>query len=34
MLAVAGRILNASGGFVDEAEDLTFLFTLSRFRVL
>jgi hypothetical protein len=34
MLAVAGRIQNASGGFVDKAEDLTLLFTLSRFRVL
>jgi uncharacterized protein DUF6882 len=33
MLAVAGRIQDASGGFVDEAEDLTLLFTLSGFRV-
>jgi hypothetical protein len=32
MLAVAGRILDASGGFVDETEDLTFLFTLSGLR--
>jgi hypothetical protein len=33
MLAVAGRIQQASGGFVDEAKDVTVLFTLSRFRV-
>jgi hypothetical protein len=33
MLAVAGRIQSASGGFVDEADDLTLLFTLSNFRV-
>lgn len=32
MLAVAGRILDASGGFVDENEDLTFFFALSGFR--
>jgi hypothetical protein len=33
MLAVAGRIQGASGGFVDEAKDLTLFFTLSNFRV-
>lgn len=33
MLAVAGRIQGASGGFVDEADDLTFFFTLGDFRV-
>jgi hypothetical protein len=33
MLAIAGRIQNARGGFVDEAEDLTLFFTLSHFRV-
>jgi hypothetical protein len=33
MLAVAGRIQSASGGFVDEADDVTLLFTLSDFRV-
>jgi hypothetical protein len=32
MLAAAGRIQSASGGFVDEADDLTLLFTLSNFR--
>lgn len=34
MLAAAGRIQNASGGFVDEAEDIVLLFTLSGFRVV
>ena len=34
MLAAAGRIQDAAGGFVDQAGDLTLLFTLSRFRVL
>ena len=34
MLAVAGRIQNATGGFIDEVEDLTLLFTLSGFRVV
>jgi hypothetical protein len=33
MLAVAGRVQNASGGFVDDAEDVIFFFTLSHFRV-
>ena len=33
MLAIAGRIQDASGGFVAEAEDLTLFFTLSHFRV-
>ena len=33
MLAIAGRSQNASGGFVDEAEDLTLFLTLSHFRV-
>ena len=32
MLAVAGRIQEASGGFVDRAEDLLLFFTLHRFR--
>jgi hypothetical protein len=33
MLAVAGRIQDASGGFIDTAGDLTLFFTLHRFRV-
>lgn len=33
MLAVAGRIQGASGGFVDEAAELTLFFTLNSFRV-
>lgn len=32
MLAAAGRIQDASGGFVDRAGDLTLFFTLRRFR--
>lgn len=34
MLAAAGRIQDAAGGFVDQAGDLTLFFTLHRFRVL
>lgn len=34
MLAAAGRIQDAAGGFVDQAGDLTLFFTLSNFRVL
>jgi hypothetical protein len=33
MLAIAGRVQDASGGFVDRDQDLTLLFTLSHFRV-
>jgi hypothetical protein len=33
MLAIAGRIQDATGVFVDREGDLTLLFTLSRFRV-
>jgi hypothetical protein len=33
MLAVAGRLQDADGVFVDREQDLTLLFTLSRFRV-
>jgi hypothetical protein len=33
MLAIAGRVQNASGGFVDATGDLTLFFTLSHFRV-
>jgi hypothetical protein len=33
MLAIAGRVQNANGGFVDGEQDLTVLFTLSHFRV-
>lgn len=33
MLAVAGRIQDASGGFVDEDDGLVLFFTLHRFRV-
>jgi hypothetical protein len=33
MLAVAGRIQDASGGFIDKAGDVTMFFTLHRFRV-
>jgi hypothetical protein len=33
MLAIAGRVQDASGGFVDREQDLTTLFTLSHFRV-
>jgi hypothetical protein len=33
MLAVAGRVQSSSGGFVDQAEDLTLFFTLSNFRL-
>jgi hypothetical protein len=33
MLAVAGRIQDASGGFIDRAGDVTMFFTLHRFRV-
>jgi hypothetical protein len=33
MLAIAGRVLDADGGFVDGERDLTLLLTLSHFRV-
>jgi hypothetical protein len=33
MLAIAGRVQDANGVFVDGEEDLTLLFTLSHFRV-
>lgn len=33
MLAIAGRVQDASGGFIDKAEDLTLFFTLHRFRL-
>jgi hypothetical protein len=33
MLAIAGRVQDASGGFVDRAEELLLFFTLHRFRV-
>jgi len=33
MLAAAGQIQEASGGFIDTAGDLIFFFTLHRFRV-
>jgi hypothetical protein len=33
MLAISGRVQDASGGFVDVAGDLTLFFTLRRFRV-
>jgi hypothetical protein len=33
MLAVAGRIQDASGGFIDTAGDLILFFTLHRFRM-
>jgi len=33
MLAIAGRIQDASGGFVDQEADLLLFFTLHRFRV-
>ena len=33
MLAVAGRVQSASGGFVDVADDLTLFLTLSGFRL-
>jgi hypothetical protein len=33
MLAIAGRVQDASGGFVETTGDLTLFFTLSRFRV-
>jgi Family of unknown function (DUF6882) len=33
MLAIAGRVQEASGGFVDTTGDLTLFFTLSHFRV-
>jgi hypothetical protein len=32
MLAVAGRLQDASGGFIDRADDLLLFFTLHRFR--
>jgi hypothetical protein len=34
MLAIAGRIQDASGGFVDADGDLTLFFTLTDFRVV
>ena len=34
MLAIAGRLQDASGGFIDSAGELTLFFTLHRFRVL
>lgn len=33
MLAIAGRVQDATGGFVEAAGDLTLFFTLRRFRV-
>ncbi len=33
MLAIAGRIQDASGGFVDQEGDVTLFFTLRHFRV-
>lgn len=33
MLAIAGRVLDADGGFVDRERDLTLFFTLSHFRI-
>ena len=33
MLAVAGRVQDASGGFIDREADTLFFFTLHRFRV-
>jgi hypothetical protein len=33
MLAIAGRVQDATGGFVDNAEELLLFFTLHRFRV-
>jgi len=33
MLAIAGRVQDANGGFVDGEQGLTLLFTLSHFRV-
>jgi hypothetical protein len=33
MLAVAGRVQEASGGFIDRTEDLFLFFTLHRFRL-
>lgn len=34
MLAIAGRVQDASGGFIDSAGELELFFTLHRFRVL
>jgi hypothetical protein len=34
MLAIAGRLQDATGGFIDSAGELTVFFTLRRFRVL
>jgi hypothetical protein len=34
MLAIAGRLQDASGGFIDTAGELELFFTLHRFRVL
>jgi hypothetical protein len=34
MLAIAGRVQDASGGFIDKAGELELFFTLHRFRVV
>ena len=33
MLAIAGRLQDASGGFIDRVEELELFFTLHRFRL-